>query len=355
MKTVIVTPYNSENCGSFLQAWALQKVLENHGYQAEILKRSLKDTPYSTAGHLKLILIKTLKGQPGQVRLIRKTSANFRNAQKKLHIVKDYDPDACFILGSDTIWNFSSDYFRRHARLYLGLDQGPENCITYAASVSDTDEKTFASVPDVSSALNTLDSISVRDIRTQDMVKQFTERETAMVCDPTILLEPKYFAEILKEPQETQPYILIYYFRRFDEETKKHILELKEKKGLKLISFGGSRTWCDTCVPYDPFTFLGYMKNASFVITDTFHGTLFSVIYERKFADYAKGRKKIVDFLNKVHMNNCIAEKDTDLNLLYERAYDYASVNKETEQMRKESEAWLMRALAEMEEHRRNR
>ena len=116
---------------------------------------------------------------------------------------------------------------------------------------------------------------------------------------------------------------------------------MKSKYGYKVISFGEHRAWCDKTICYDPFAFISYFKNASFVVTDTFHGTIFSILYEKNFAEYGKNKKKITDLLFKFGLESRIKTDNVSLCEIYEDQIDYKNINKLVEMFRSESMSYL--------------
>lgn len=193
------------------------------------------------------------------------------------------------------------------------------------------------------------DSISVRDNTTAKIVEKLIGKYPEIVCDPTLLLSEEEYDLITADDRcfEKEKYIFIYHFNDIEEEQKKRILELKRHMGCKLVSFSEYRSWCDINIANNPNLFLTCMKNAAFIVTDTFHGTIFSVIYHKKFADYGGTKLKISDFLNKIGLQCTIVETKDSIIEKFESDFKYEQADRVIDEMRIKSLDYLSSALGE--------
>ncbi len=349
MNICIVTVYTTENCGSFWQARSLATVLEKMGHSVSFLFRSKKDTSRAFKVHLHEALAKAIKLDFTASLFIWKRNSNFNKAQKYFRVIKEESNEFqnidLFVIGSDTVWNFSSAYFMKHSDKYTGAALGTEKSITYAVSAANTPYEKF-DIAKISNPISNLKAISVRDEETYQIVKKLTGREAKIVCDPTMLVDRELFDKNAKEISE-ENYILLYHFATIDEKVKKEILDLKKKHSLKVISFGEHRSWCDKTICYDPYSFVSYFKNASFVVTDTFHGTIFSIINEKKFAELGNKKKKISDLLESLHLTETVRENRKSVMEIYENELDYTYANEKIKQLRADSMLYLKENISE--------
>ena len=204
MKICIVTVYNELNSGSFWQAIALKSSLEKLGNKVVFLKRkSIKIEV------IKIILKKIMKGKFKEIRTQFNIFKEFRNIQKttfetianKKKYFKDID---YFILGSDTIWNLETKYFLRNYKKYFGGIFKGKKVFSYAASVGNTTLKTIKKHKDIPLMLNKMVDISVRDEPTYNIVKEISNRNVKIVCDPTLLLSKEDYQKIEPIPKENK-------------------------------------------------------------------------------------------------------------------------------------------------------
>lgn len=350
MTLCIVTVYNSENCGSFLQAYALYNYLKNAGHTVCFLKRDVKATSHSLKPHIQESIKRILKLRFKALKTEWKRYICFSKAQKIFPVIsKDsatYDAVDCFIIGSDTVWNLNSKYFANHADTYFGVNLGDKKVISYAASVANTPLQKFIDNKSATQGIKKMSDISVRDIATHNMVKNVFDIEPTIVCDPTLLLNKGDYNALIKDkkPFSDSP-ILIYYFGNLPDVTVKQIKILKKKTGKKIISFGQYRKWCDINLPYDPYLFIQCYRDCSFVITNTYHGTIFSVIYKKNFADYGQDKKKVEHLLKSLGAEAAFAGETDDLILFYTGRLNYDIIDKKMNELKNISTEFLKRNL----------
>lgn len=353
MKIAIVTVYNTENCGSFLQSYALKAAIEKLGHKVYFLYRDLKGTDNTVKSHIRLGLIKCAKFQFGAAWNFWKRYFNFKTVNKNQSIVyRDtelFDDIDCFVLGSDTIWNFESKYFYENKNTYTGLNLPDVKKITYAVSAANTGCENFINDTDIKEGIKRLSAISVRDYSTKAIVENITGKSPVVVCDPTMLLDTEDYTSLMieKSSRSDKKYILLYCFDSLSDIQKKHILELKNETGCKLVSFGEYRSWCDRNPAYAPDSFLSYMKNADFVVTNTFHGTIFSVLFHKNFADYGGKKLKISNLLNQLGLQDAIVDERMSLAEKYKMNLNYEKADEVISELRQQSLNYLYDSLGE--------
>lgn len=313
MKLSIVTVYNSINSGSFWQAKALEIYLKNKGHEVYFYKRNNKGIRASSSKinqllkKIKMILngrIEDLKIFNSTLKAFDKMTSKFNVIDKNSKIYKDID---CFILGSDTIWNVNEEYFYKEYRTYFGGIFDKKRVISYAASVGNTNEAIIKKLPNITKYIDNIKEISVRDNHTLAIVNNISNNEPFLVCDPTLLLSKRDYEKIIESYSVEKPkdkYIFIYLFENLEESQIRDVISYAKKNKLKIISGTRKFKWCDECIINEPLNFLNYMLNAYYVITDTFHGTIFSVNLNKQFSVIERNKNKVNEFLNYVNMSD---------------------------------------------------
>lgn len=352
MNICIVTVYNTENCGSFFQAYALYQAIKNLGHNVFFLERPVASTSHAFLPHLVDAAKKIAKFDFRGGSLIMKRYSSFCKAQKIFPVItkksNEYKSIDCFVIGSDTLWNIDNNYFYSNINRYFGIDFENTKKITYAVSVANTSKEKFKEISKLKSAVKAFSELSVRDENTRNIVSEVFNQESEMVCDPTLLLERKEYDIMIDDyKQDYSDAILIYHFGKISSEAKKQILNLKKATNKKLISFGEYRSWCDINLPFAPNRFIKCFKECSFVITNTYHGSIFSLIFQKQFADYVEDKNKIKYLLNSLHAEKSIAKYDTDLLPYLENNLDYKIINQEIIKIREKSKKYLKRNLCE--------
>lgn len=350
MNTCIVTVYNSENCGSFLQAFALAKVLEKQGHHVSFLYRSTIGTSHDFTNYLVSCIKLLLRGRFKRLKNRVITYHRFRRAVQKLSVIKmnsiEYKNQDFMVIGSDTLWNFDDVYFLKHKDLYSGYLFLKKKAISYASSMSNTKAETILNDKLICDGIAHLKAISARDDYTANTIKKIIGEKPCIVLDPTLLLSSEEY-EIIEGKCKYNNYILIYSFREFTKEKINEIIKMKEMLNTIVISFGFYREWVDINTPFDPFDLLAYYKNARYIITDTYHGTLYSIIYKKTFVCFGQNKNKIRDILTTLKLTNRFVfdeEQIVDKLLVeinYENTYRYL------EKARQESLRYLKANIGE--------
>lgn len=315
-KAIIVTVYNSENCGSFFQAYALMKTLNKFGYLVSFLKRGTKGSSHELPRVLKNVIRNFIRLNFSAAFQILSQWINFDNAQKQFNLctINDcfYKETDLVVLGSDTIWNFDSKYFSNHANRYLGTIFQNKKIISYAASVGNTPLSVFSSIVRKNGSLSNLSKVLVRDSYTKSIVESVSSQNVDVVCDPTFLLSlSEYSSFIVKYPYEKKCLVL-YCFEDLCKDLQDSIISYARVKDLIVVSLIKKFKWVDFNPVTCPVNLITYFSNADFVVTDTFHGTAFSLNFEIPFAVINRDKIKVKDLLFKCKALNRLVVSSTD-------------------------------------------
>lgn len=300
-KLGILTFWNVPNYGAFMQAYALQKVLDKR-YRDFVVKqiphlnRRHFDMYYSNSiknrfsnwfinPHFYIELLKS-KSKNCEVESIKKfldyyrLIPNFENYYQKG--INNIELDT-LVLGSDIIWDYTVPFFGKDAYLF-GCGINAKHKISYAPGCGSVKDGFF--VPDyVVKGLRELEAISVRDENSAKIVKKITKKDVTIVLDPTLLWDFLNDPNIIKPKEDN--YIIVYG-SFFTDKMIKEAKEYSRSKNMKLIclsSLDDTFEWCDQVISLDrmtPFEWVGYFKYAKVVMTCTYHGLLFSLIFKKR-------------------------------------------------------------------------
>lgn len=318
-KIGICTLYFANNFGAILQAFALQETLIKLGHEVEFIriKDVVQDSNESNFNEYE-------------------RSKQALNLAKELYN-KEKDNYDTIIIGSDELWNLKNPSFE-HLDEYFGCNFNCSNIITYAPSANGTTPEMFKNLKGDRIDFSKLNSISARDLHTQSFVKELSGRDATLVLDPTLLVEN--FNQYAKYSQENlKDYIVIYGYNFSDSEIKK-ITDFANANNKKIYSLGFAKDWCET-LNADIFEFLGYMKKADYVITNTFHGTLFSIILEKEFAVFTNHSSKLEDVLTKFDLSSRDAMDEDSLDKILSVKVNYDRVNELKSKHREKSLEYL--------------
>ena len=383
-KVGIVSCYFKNNYGSMLQAYATKKILDNNNIPNETINidnnidfKKGKRKYYASQlfnfkfikskfGMIKLKLDKKIVKDLGKNISIR--DSKYKEFRKEFNLsisCPDYKSlsemaDAKYsdvIVGSDQLWlpvNVVSDYYT--------LNWVPDNInkISYATSFG------ISKIPDkytdeYKKFLYRINYLSVREESGKKICDEYGI-SSKVVCDPTILLtKEEWEQETVQEKIILDKYILCYFLGS-NIEHRKFAEKLREKTGYKIVSLNHadeyvkySDTFADI-TPYDigPREWINLIKNAEYVCTDSFHGTVFSLLFNKTFFDfrrYSESNKmstnsRIDSLLDLAGVDkNRILTGNEDVDTVIKYKINYNKVNKNIDKIRQESKEWLLNSI----------
>ena len=283
MKAGILTFHEADNYGAVLQAWALQQTLKKLGAESEFLSVKTPPAPVQTlpAGPAALFLRRVQAEGEKRAALFRQ----FR--ESRMVCSKAYEKEALseaagdydlFLAGSDQIWNFRIP--GADERYFLPFAPR-EKRFSYAASFGSEDLPEKAKEW-CAGQLERFARISVREESGRRIVKELTGRDAAVSLDPTLLLEPEDWKDLFPET-EREPYMLLFLLK-YDESLAARAKQAAEEAGvaLKTVTAAfmpqcGFSAWSSVGVG----DWVGLVAGASGVFTNSFHGTVFSLLFQR--------------------------------------------------------------------------
>lgn len=391
-KIGIVTIFrDSDNFGAALQAYALQKVVTDMGYQADVIDiifprqenhpPVMKDiyrvvrklVPSETKigcylRYLKANGIKTFYPESREYiaeeyafELRRLRFRKFRKEQIRtfgpvqekniLSAGSNYD---IYIAGSDQIWNPS--YWRKP--YFLNFVQRGKIKASYAASIgrsvlSDEEKAIFER------NLRDFDLISVREQEGKKLLEQLTDKPVEVVLDPTLLLDAAKWDKIA-EPSNVEGKYLLCCCLGESREYREYTRKIADRFRLSLIFLETTKRCVDigrgisdkTLIDVSPGMFLTLVRNAELVITDSFHVAVFSIIYRKIFyllrrdedADSTSMNSRIYTLLKELSLEDQLIEVD-DENVVDNGKDIYKDINLKLEPLRISSLAFLKKIL----------
>ncbi len=348
MRIGMVTVYQSFNCGSFLQAYAIMRAVEKMGHEPIFFKNKVAKRAwlsYRLMQSAKYIL----QGQFKRAKHVIEVYKNFRGVERHFNVKPKNDDVALAIYGSDTIWDTTMNYFDSHWKRFYGADFCGKK-VAYAVSIGASKPDVLLSCEDICKSVRAFDKIAVRDENTLEFVRGVlgNECDVLRVVDPTMLLEISDYDEITP-PCRENGYILFYYFGAISEKLKKEVREYADKTGKKIVVFGVDDGWADVYVTHDPMQMLSYYKNADLVITNTFHGNVFSLIYNKQFISFGSTKPKVRDLLCEFKLSDRLVDDGGDISALLEERIDFTEANELKKEAKVRSLNYLKSAIKKEE------
>lgn len=298
-KIGIVTLNGYYNYGNRLQNYALQEVLKSYNYDVETIwidknKLSIKQPFYKQVVKavikpkviLKKIKNKTFPYKKKDQRVerfkqfsnkyINETTYSISEHNMPKELLNDFE---YFVVGSDQVWN---PFYIRGSSLFFLSFVPKRKRISYAASfgISNIPEN---HVENYKKWISSMEHISVREQEGAEIVKQLTQRTPSVVVDPTILLSKEDWL-IISESAKNKPkkdILLTYFLGEIPNEVQSKIKKYKKKYKLKVVNLADSKQ--KKYYLTDPSEFLDYIYSAKLFFTDSFHGAVFSILFETPF------------------------------------------------------------------------
>lgn len=371
-KQGILTFHAAYNYGSCLQAYALQTFLNKNNNSFEIINYrphnqygmySLINLSYFNKGVLikniyNFFHFKSIKGRNKKFndfihKYYKLNSKNFLNDQELAEIINDYDVIVC---GSDQIWNLSDSTYDRSLAYYLELDKKFDGtAIAYAPSFGDTVDNIIKNPMFDIKYLNNFKYLSFRESDVVNVMKKMGFDST-LVLDPTLLLKKEEWEELIGPPIITKPYIFYYslncknysfeFVKKISEEYKLPIITsfLHPRESFKKIKIYGNS---------GPIEFLNLLYYSTLVCSNSFHGTVFSIIFQKDF--YAifdeDSSKRIIrenrkaSLLEQLGLENHISSISNYVNLSEIKKTNFNMVEDKLKKLQKISSDYILNAI----------
>lgn len=360
-KIGIVTIYDTDNYGNRLQNYALFKFLSKKGYDVETIKNT--DVLNKKDNYLIKTIMKSIyyivhkKNRSTNInskreysfsqfdKNIKLTKYTFSNLKKRY--LKKYD---FVVAGSDQIWNPT---FGRLKTFDLMDYKEIKNKIAYAASFGISDLPDSCNQDYLSKCFNDIKYLSVREEQGKKILEKLTGRkDIEVVLDPTMLLSAKEWEKVIKKPSQLKndgKYILCYFLGNFSNTRRLEIERVAKENDCQIIDI---LDYNDPFYICGPSEFLYLEKHAFLICTDSFHSSVFAVLFDRPFVVFGREEKnvknmnsRIETFISKLGLVNrqFNGKSITDENI----NHDYSEAYEILEEERKKAQLFLDRALGE--------
>ena len=310
-----VTYTFTSNYGSCFQAYALQNAIERmfiYGERPAYMLLPISKCPgYPQPDFGLKQLFKNLVNSYS-----RKRFTDFEKRYMKYAPVYPVDSfnrlnelaDA-FVCGSDVIWNLK---YNHGVKAYY-LDFAKKYAFSYAASFgqAEFDIKNNKNICDL---ISRLDAVSVRENKGAEIAKKCTEKKVEVVVDPVLLLDFKAWDEIADKTNNEGKYIFVYSVRA-SKTIKEFVKKLKQQTGLRIIYSGGNAgavMKLKATQVFTPTKWLQLVRDAEYVVTDSFHGVVFATLFHKPLFTVIEGNPqegfnvRMSDFLKRIGLETTI-------------------------------------------------
>lgn len=386
-KTAIVSCYFKHNYGSMLQALATQMALDKLGFENETIDISgfnneikkaklmyfikasfTSDILLSKFGMVKNVVKKRFSNTDYGKKSALRNSRFDEFSKKHFRLSQTCDSKAALsekcrkdysavVVGSDQLWlpsNIAADYYT--------LNFVPEeiNSIAFATSFGQS-ELPEDSAKKAEKFLKRIKHLSVREESGRELIKKLTDRDVPVVCDPTLLFTGTEWLSI-QSPKAIvdEPYILCYFLGN-NPPHRDFAKRLREHTGYKIVALPhldefvkSDENYADMLMyDVDPADFLNLIRNASYICTDSFHGSVFSLLYEKNFFTFRRYTRKtktstnsrLDTLFNLAGVSGRMLEGNEDISECLRSEIDYETVHERFDALRTASYQYLKEAL----------
>lgn len=373
MRIGIITFHNSYNCGSILQCMALKKILELEGENVEIIHFSTPSQQklYSVL-YRKLTLkniIKNFLCLPGY-KVIKEhykqyqeyiydvfnlNGAPYESTEELRKNLPSYD---MLIAGGDQVWNIHCEDFS--TAYFLDFNDTAYK-ISYSPSLGATNLNLSEKASEYKNLLMKFDAISCRETNGAKWLKAMTGKNIELLLDPTMLLNKDVWKLNIKEtlslPFEGE--YIFYYAFAYSAENNQAVQKIAEESNCKVVVIDAKQWYIKglkkyknfiLCDETGPNAFLNLMNGAKYIITTSFHGTVFSLLFEKKFIYINSKNHESTDdrtsfLLEQLDlMDRYVFSEKVSIPLL-EKNIDYIKVNMEIDSLRQKAFAFIRKHI----------
>ena len=381
-KAGLCVRYDCDNFGSMLQILATQKAIEQMGWEYEIIRYDKKTplfyitnisrifNPYFMKGKIENFLknqkLKKYpnlqKGNQTRRKCISKYRKKYIGPYSKVYkgysnLVKGSTDFDAVIVGSDQLWTPAGIKSKFYNLLFV-----PDAIkkVTFATSFGVS--KVPASQKKMTARyLKRIDHISVRETKGAEIVKDLTGRDVTVALDPTLLFSGEEWESIF--PKKTvidEPYIFAYFLGE-NEVNRKAVEKLRQETGLKVVT----SPFMDAFVKKDlsfgdikffkigPVEFLNLIRGAEYICTDSFHGSVFSILNHKQFITFNRAssedkysrNSRIDSLFGLLGLQKRKFKQGVNLKNIIDAPIDYDIVDQKLIELRKETFDYLDNAL----------
>ncbi|MDR1652195.1 MAG: polysaccharide pyruvyl transferase family protein [Prevotellaceae bacterium] len=388
-KIALVTCYFQHNYGSQLQALATQLVFDKlrapnetvciEGLLPEINRNKYRyflrrifdiNTVKDKFATVKKLLAARTKGETYRKNMAVRHHMFEHFSHNMFHLSQQYNSKtelscnaynyAAFVAGSDQLWlpsNIEADYYT----LNFVPDDVPKMSFSTSFGIEKLPKR---QAKKAAAFLKRLDFCSVREQSGQKQIKELTGRHVPVTCDPVMLLTAKEWNKIAKSEKKTDNKYLFCYFLGNNPEQRDFVKKVKKKTGLTIVQLPHNDEYIASdegfadIAPYDvgPAEFISLIRDAEFVFTDSFHCTVFSLLFEKMFFTFKRYKSdskvstngRLYSLMLSVNLENRLLSNDASVDKCLEMEIDYPQVLSKLNDLRQFTKKYLCDALTKI-------
>lgn len=317
MKAGIVTITNGYNYGNRLQNYAVQEALESVGISAETIWKTTNVFDTENPVYLRKLYIKRFLHYhltKEENRILNFYRFNKTYIHRSSQMINEKAPEKLsekydyFIAGSDQVWNPYLEYCTE-ANFLTFAESLQKIAISPSIAIEEIPER---NKEDFSKWIRDFRLLSVREEKGAELIRNLCGREAEVLCDPTMYLSAYQWEKIEKKPEKCpEEYVLTYYLGSYDDSYRNWVQTFAKKQNLKIFELQSEEHF-----GIAPDEFLYLIHHATCVCTDSFHGTVFSLIFHTPFVVFERKdgfktmKSRLVTLLSKMQ---CLQRRQKEI------------------------------------------
>lgn len=349
-KVAIITLFDYINIGNKLQNYALQNTIESLGYECATVNNSKYLFNLGSYRIIKSMFHRIIPRFNIDY-LERKRINIFKENSRK--IIKEYqfksidDLDKnfdCFVIGSDQVWHNWSNT-EEEIDYYFLRNIIADKKIAFAPSFG-LESIPFEYKKNYVEGLNSFNKLSCREKSGAQIIKDITGKSAEIISDPTLLLSREEWLNISEQPKcfIEKDYILTYFLgtpTNYQIETVKKVAEELGCTVINIYDINDPKHYCDT-----PQEFVYLVNNAKYIFTNSFHGTVFSIIFNKNFTCYPRLDTKTFNMNGRIETLLDMFELKNHYDAIVMKE-DYSKVNSTLMKEKEKAKNYLAKELME--------
>ena len=343
MKKIGIITIISKNYGNRLQNYALQKYLEKQGFLVYTIPQKKRENKIKMI--IKLLLSIKIDKYKSVFWDVFDGNIKWSKYVRNLDVLNDkFD---FFITGSDQVWNPLFEFNSEREFLTFANEK---KRIAYAASIG-LDFLPNKYIFKYRDLINNIPQVSVREYEGANIIKEICNRDVPVLLDPTMLLSKNEWKKISEKSylkkKKLNRYVLKYFLGIKNKKYDAYIEEFAKQNSLEIVDISSNNINKN-----GPYEFLYYIENAKFIFTDSFHGTVFSLLFEKKFRVFTRPEEKgygdmssrINTLIKHFEIGDYVINNEEEIKKVVVEL-DYTKISKILELKRKEAKDYLTKAL----------
>ncbi|WP_300974799.1 polysaccharide pyruvyl transferase family protein [Sphingomonas sp. LHG3406-1] len=361
-KTGILTLHLHVNYGGILQAAALYRLLQDEGFDPILLRKEpdnigragrlirnlLRILPGQNVGGVRARALTRARHEPFIRRFLPNATRPCRNSEQLRRAVQQHGVGAV-VVGSDQVWRAEYHQDSNYPVYFLDFVPADVRKLSYAASFGHSDWRYPERTEEVAGLLERFDAVSVREKSGVAICREVLGRQQCtLVLDPTLVVSPSFYQDAAAPAErKQQPTLVSYVLDQGESSEKAH------KAVQDALPYGFGRQFLSVKDEGDQETIGQWLRafmDADFVLTDSYHGTIFSILFQKNFitlGNVERGLDRFTTLLDEIGLaDRLVIDPDTtDFASLVARPINYGAVNTRLEELRAASKDYLLSAL----------